>query len=209
VSALKIIRLVWAQVLVIALIFYLYGIAVKIYPKKITQTHVHKTLYIDREFEQSYIDTIQIAANRWTEATNHLAEFDIVLMPVSDLNKLLDDKDAIIVTDFSQDNPYVVGLDGNNSSQFTVALYTIQPPIPTLAYVSGRITEQMFEKVTMHELGHSLGLEHVTGDQAVGQIMCPNITCMSETISQGDLEQFCNIYKCDASTLHGEKPISL
>lgn len=52
-------------------------------------------------------------------------------------------------------------------------------------------------RVALHELGHSLGLDHLES----GTIMCRGLSCASKDLTCSDLTAFCEVWKCDASEL--------
>jgi len=194
------------QFLVFSMLFALFKTVQEVYPPNfsINENHVHWNLYIDKNIEQIYVDQIRDATNRWSKATNNIADFNIEIMTADNRNQARHDADAMIVTTVTEDNPDVLYVDEENH-EGTVAFCNVRAVIPTLAYVEGRVSDDIFEKVTLHELGHALKLEHVRGAEGVGQVMYPNTDLMSDVITQEDLNHFCKIYHCDATKLQHEE----
>ena len=195
--------------LVVIMLGMLFRVTQELYPKKYpkqmnTATHVHKHIYIDKSMNAFYAVEIKLAADRWTKATNHIAEFDVEMVDDHIRDQIRRDPDALVVTFITEDNPVIIRLDEENHES-TLAYCDIKAYIPILAYVEGRVTDALFEKVTMHELGHALLLEHTEGPSGVGNIMYPTTELMGNGISQKDLEQFCSIYHCDPTKLKYEE----
>jgi predicted Zn-dependent protease len=202
-------QVLWAlaiQFLVFSLLFDLFKTVQQVYPPilSVNETHVHWNLYIDKNIEQVYVDQIKDAASRWSKATNNIADFNIEVMTADNRNQIRHDADAMIVTAITEDNPDVLCVDEENHES-TVAFCNVKATIPILAYVEGRVSDETFEKVTLHELGHALKLEHVSGPEGVGQIMYPSTDLMGSVITQEDLNQFCRIYHCDSTKLQHEE----
>lgn len=195
------------QFVVFSLLFNLSIVIREIYPIKIpeSQTHVHWNLYIDKNIDTFHDVQIKTAAYRWTKATNHIAEFDVEVLSPENRNRARHDPHALFITTITEDNPDIIRID-EDSHDITAAYCNIRMSLPTLAYVEGRINDKSFEKITMHELGHALKLEHTAdGPAGAGHIMCHAADLMSEGITKEDLEQFCTVWHCDASKLEYEE----
>lgn len=193
------------QCIVLSLLVTLFNLAQSVYHPKIpvTATHVHKHLYVDRNVDIFYEVQIKEAAKRWTAATNHLAEFEEEYITEENRFNLLDDKDAIVVTMVTEDHPDIINADrGQETGHYTVAYCNTKAKTPILAYVEVRIPDGDFEKITLHELGHALELEHVDTPK---RIMYPTADLMPDFLGREDMEQFCQVYHCDPNKLQYEK----
>ena len=181
-----------------------FQIAKQTYTSHSNETHhIHRTLYVDRRFSLDQVEAIQRAAQRWTQATNHIAEIEVVVMP--EVIKDADHLQSVIVLDANPDMPGVITLDATNHA--TTAAYYSQGEMvyPIIAVVDERITTiYTFEKVMMHEIGHSLKMEHLTGENGEFTLMYPDTLLMSEKITEKDMAMFCGIYDCDPRKLIGE-----
>lgn len=207
----SIVWFVLSQFIVLCLLLCVYKVAIEVYPTKpATLTHVHKNLYLDRNLNEFYEIQIDEAVGRWTVATNHIAEFDVIRLPVKNMDTVRNDPDAIVVTVESEDHPDIILLDKENKNS-TVAFCNVRAPIPILAWVDGRLDDANFEKVMLHELGHAMSLEHSPEDATgIDQIMYHTTDLMANGITDADLKQFCTIYHCDASKLkHEEESLHL
>ena len=188
----------------ILLLFCVYRASKPAYPTRDETTHIHRTIYIDRRFNIEEAQTIQEAAIRWTQATNHIAEIDTVLMP-ADI-KEADHSLSIIILDVSPDFPSVISMDAAQHT-LTVGIYSSQDmDYPIILMVTDRLSNaNTFQKVVMHEIGHSLGLPHLEGKDNIYTVMYPTTTWMADGITPKDLILFCSIYHCDASKLQYEQ----
>lgn len=161
---------------------------------------VHKTLYVDRNLSNNDFDVIVSAANEWQSATHGLVKYDVVRMPA----KNIDAKNSIIIVGVSEDFPEIIAFDSQDMDRTHLAYFDSGSSLPYIALVVSRISENEYKSVLMHELGHSLGLKHNTGDNGIGTLMYPDIDLGSDKITDIDLANFCKRYGCDASQLHDE-----
>ena len=60
-------------------VFYGYATYLHTHVHKSYSNHIHKTLYIDRNFDDDEIIDITAAALEWSEQTQHVIDFDIVI----------------------------------------------------------------------------------------------------------------------------------
>lgn len=158
------------------------------------QNSVHKTLFLDRTFSEQEIIYITEAALEWSIATNYIVKFDIHILPN---NKHLMKEDDIVINKVSQDHVDVLLIDSMNNNS-TLGLWQGNGPIKNIKLVTSRLTPQSYKGVVLHELGHALGLKHNEGFVGIGTLMYPNIDFGANEITDMDLKQFCNIYKCNS-----------
>ena len=92
-------------------------------------------------------------------------------------------------------------MSGNN----ILGLFDKKSIIPCIILVSNRILENDYKAVVLHELGHSLGLEHNEGINGIDTLMYPSIDLGSNHITFRDGQQFCKLYHCDPNKLKYQK----
>lgn len=136
------------------------------------------------------------AALEWTETTNHIVDYDIIQLPSLTPTKT---SDCLYFTKITPDTPMAVLYDRTNKN--TTLAYYDNASLPMVAMISERISDDEFKAVVMHEIGHSLGLEHNEGMEGIGSLMFPSILYGNEHITTLDGEKFCNLYHCDPKKL--------
>jgi hypothetical protein len=192
-----------AQFFVIVLLSYLFDKALLVYPDHDTMTdgHIHRVLYLDRDFTEEQQQIITDAATRWNTATNHIVDFQVALLPDHSWAQHLNQ--AIVVVVESEDHPDVLFRDAAaDEGNYAIAFFDGSRPIPMLAVITSRLNGDNFEKTILHELGHALRLEHSQEDFT---LMNRYSITMANGITRSDLIQFCKIYHCDASKLQDEE----
>ena len=187
----------FTRLFTIVAVVILYFFASDIFqPEKVYPNHVHKTLFIDRNFDEDEVAYITAAAVEWTESTNHVAEFDVVVLPS---NQPIG-KNDIVVIKVNPDYPDIIVLDSMNKHS-TLGLYNDRGFIITIEIVSDRITNDDYEGVILHELGHAFVLKHNEVFDGIGTLMYPTVNLGANYITEDDLKNFCKLYHCDASKL--------
>ena len=184
----------------LALLFVFYFVVTDIYKDnthKDRGNHVHTTIYVDRNFNDIEQEYIIEAAMEWGTATNHVAEFDVVQLPT---REKIDVEHALIFIKVSADYPDIIIMD-NIKKTTTLGYYDSKSALPYIALVSDRLDDFNYKEVVLHELGHSLGLEHIEGEEGMLTLMYPYVDLGSDHITEKDLEQFCKLYHCDAKKL--------
>lgn len=183
----------------LVLLVFLYTQVLDIWDKgsKEYPGHVHKIIYLDRNFDDIEQEHIIMAALQWSEATNHIVEYDVVQLPS---REKIDVTRALFFVKVSADYPDVVIMD-NIKKTTTLGYFQDRGPLPYISLIQDRLNEDNYEAVVLHELGHSLGLEHLEGPEGWNTLMYPYVDLGSDHITEKDLVQFCKLYKCDPKTL--------
>jgi len=195
----------WSIILSILLILGFAELAAPIAAQHRRTPHtlpVHKTLYLERGIDDEEMIHILQATLEWSEATNGQVIFDVKRLPQQNLMPL----DAIVIYNVTPDYPDIILLDAVKKFS-TLGYFNNDRGLDYIALVETRISDRDFTPVIMHELGHSLGLEHPDTEDhpeiGIGSLMHSTIDEGSNHITDLDLKQFCTLYHCDASKFHG------
>lgn len=162
---------------------------------------VYKTLYVSQNINDEEMFRIMEASIEWSDATNGQVVFNVERIFDSKLNH----DNAIIVFNVTPDNPDIILIDGLRGPT-TLGYYNNDANLAYIAIVEDRLDDldYNYKEVILHELGHSLGLEHSSGIEGIGTLMYPTINAGSTYITDADLKQFCKLYNCDASQFNGK-----
>jgi hypothetical protein len=198
---------VWPLILTLLLLLGFAEIAAPIVQRNGPHTlPVHKTLYLQRGIYDDQLFHITEAAMEWREATNGDVVFDIKYLPQQDIKW----NDAIIVMNVTPDNPEIILLDVGNRHT-TLGLYNTHEGFPAIELVDERISNADYTAVLLHEMGHSLGLDHPDSPdhpfRGIGTLMFSSILYGNRHITTFDLQQFCHLYHCDWKKYHGVSEI--
>lgn len=176
----------------------------KIYAPHVYEKH-HTTIYVDRGFNNNEVEFIKDAAGEWSFETNHIVDFDVIQLPVKNL---IYSNSLFILKKYS-DDPKIIFMDLKSSNE-TLGFFE-NKDFPTIHLVSDRLTQENYKEVILHEMGHSIGLKHLTGLDNAFSLMYPysyiefndNVTIPagSPYITKKDLIAFCKLYKCNVEEL--------
>lgn len=191
----------------LAILISIFSFAATIYHgPKVYPNHVHTTIYIDRNFDDFEQEKIISAAMKWTMATEHLVEYDIVQLPTYEK---IDSKNGLFFVKISPDSPEIIVMD-NIKKTSTLGYFESKYGLATISLVTDRLLDDSYEGVVMHEIGHSLGIDHLESLDDMDTLMFPYISMNvggviiptgSDHITDKDLVAFCKLYHCDASKL--------
>lgn len=168
----------------------------KVYPE-----HVHVTIYLQRDFDDFEQEKIISAAYKWSVATDYRVEYDIVQLPTKEK---MQKENVLYFVKISPDHPSIIVMDSLKKAT-TLAYYDDQYGPPTISLVTDRMLDDRYEEIVMHELGHSLGIDHLDGLENMDTLMFPytniivdggSIPAGSDHITPKDIEAFCKIHHC-------------
>lgn len=202
----------WVFVLSVIVLAGVWSVAITVWPgPKVYPAHVHKTLYVDRYLDDDTFEAISYAAIRWSVGTNHIIDYDVVRMPITDHKEIADPEASIVIVGVSPEYPDVIQSDTENGES-TLGIYKERcTALPVIELVLDRILDpDTLEMVLMHEMGHSVGLKHNEGMDGVGTLMYPDVMLGADFITVTDRENFCKLYNCDPKELqYEEEPLHL
>lgn len=159
------------------------------------------TFHVDTAFSPYGIELIRRACNKWEMYSNGLVKFELV--------QDLDDGDFNAFAAMVKTMPTIVAVssmasvivefEANNQCPNCRTLgLTVQSDTPLVFLVVDRLGDARdFYEVILHELGHALGLRHVTDNDAVmfAQHQTPGASCLHKA----DMEEFCRAQFCSLS----------
>lgn len=179
----------------VILIVAFFVTTIKYRPSEITRPeYVNETIYLDKSFNKDEVDIIIQATWEWSKATENRVIYKVIQL--NEHNNNVSMKNSILVNKFPADNIQILTLDyiSNNT---VLGYYSNEHVVPNIGIVAERLENAaLYKEVVMHELGHSLGLEHDESDHGIGTLMYPSVELQSENITKADIEHYCEVHNC-------------
>ncbi len=173
----------------IALVVLMGCINRPVYPKL-----SHRTLFVVyNECPMTEAAAIEAATEEWKTKTHSIATFDIRFVETAPTH--LEPTD-ILIKPVEADDPHVLAIEerDRNSGSGGNVLALFEYSSNTLFIVPARLTmPDDFRMVFLHELGHSLGLQH---SASIDSVMYQYSLISSKHITANDIAAFCVIYGC-------------
>jgi len=171
------------------------------YPTRLHIEKIHRSVYIDSEFNDDDQELIEQAIDEWDYSTNHMVDYEFVgKIDLKDYYSLNENDIFIYKTDHQ--DLFIKNLDdGRKDGLITIGYCRIYKQKATKLYIvyDKIYTYSDLKAVVIHELGHSIGLLHTNDENSV---MYYNEGKATGYITNVDLVNFCNLYYCDPKDMH-------
>lgn len=180
------------------------ALCVGIKSEQLNPADLHKTVYVDASFEEWQENYILNALKDWECVGNGMIKFNIKLRATQfDYDAIKSPKNVLIIAPASVLHPEIVYWDAEKKKKpiisYTIGLYTkTSKNIPLILMVNERLGIPNYKAVALHEIGHSLGLDH---DSSKESIMYEVIDDGSKKLMHYDIVSLCNKYGCDPAKL--------
>lgn len=161
----------------------------------------HKTVFIDNDFTLSQTTQIINALNNWECSTNNQIRFDIhSYTPDMNYSEIYAYNNPLFIMKVPDTDERIVkageDLHKRKPKNNIVGLYIMNDITSTILIVNTDYLDFNIKPITIHEIGHSLGIDH---SDNTNSIMYDTISEGAKKITQNDLIALCNLYWCDAS----------
>lgn len=148
---------------------------------------------IDKSFSDFENLIIKDQFKLWQYKINHRVTFNFKEDCDVDIKAFIANQSDIMVLNFNKPNDYILELDKEQDpGMLTVGVYHSKT-IKFIGLMTYRINNyDKFKKVTLHEIGHLLGLTHNNKNT----VMFKHVTDQTEDLTDHDIKEFCKIYGC-------------
>lgn len=152
--------------------------------------HKHKVLLLDNSLSEYEKDLVIEAALHWQQKTKNIISFDFKRIEESK-DILYAKENSIVISSLTYDQNYY----NIKKSKHLLAFFTVKTKVPSIMLIPERMMdEDDYRSVIIHELGHSIGLEHNNVDTS---IMYAFQTELSPAyLTKDDIIHFCKSYYC-------------
>lgn len=158
-----------------------------------TQSLNQYNICIDKSFTDFENLIIKDQFKLWQYKINNRVIFKFKENCDVDIKAFISNQSDVLVLNFTKSNDFIIELDKEqDEGMLTVGVYN-QKTIKFIGLMTYRINNyDKFKKVTLHEIGHLLGLDH--GEK--NTVMFKHVTDQTEELTDHDIKEFCKIYKC-------------
>lgn len=156
--------------------------------------YISETIYLDKSFTKEEVDIVLEATWEWAKATDNRVIYKVIQL--SEKENEISINNSILFNKVNADNIDILSLDYLHHN-YTLGYYSNNNVIPNIVIVAERLdSERLYKEVVLHELGHSLGLEHDHEASGIGTLMYPSVDKQSESITPTDVFNYCKIHHC-------------
>jgi hypothetical protein len=153
---------------------------------------VVKQIYFDKDLDKSIIYEICISLDEWEFTTKDEVYFSEKRIISYDEYTQISSDNSIFFRELNSTDELTLSMNALKNN--TLAFY-YNGKHKQIVFVKDSLDEQETDihPIILHELGHSLGLNH---DLKYNTIMYRSISHISNGITQDDVDQFCDVNRC-------------
>jgi len=176
-------------------------------PKHPSIRNLHKTVILDQSLTEEDVDSAIKAMHEWECATNHMVQFEIVKYPSEqELADITDLDHSVIIKNVQADDPRINKQNEKMAPGIhTVAIYeAYRSQLPDILIAKIFLVQHSneYEIYVEHELGHSLGLDHIENSLAHDIPIMDPIPSRSRGITDEDLLALAELYGIPFALMH-------
>lgn len=155
-------------------------------------------IYVDDQFSMSEIEIIRDAAKEWAFATHNKVQFTFFYFHHIPNREIASEIPFNIMIKIHSTDQFVFKMDMEDKHNI-LGFYRFIGGNFYIGLVFDRIiNEQQFRSVVMHELGHSLGINHNNSEPAImNSATGEEYKCLTKL----DMDLFCDAYSCKSEDM--------